>query len=142
LQFYPFSVKLNCTDFEVDANCGDERGGPCVIAEPEQETGFSDTCRIHQIYTYYDGDDDMMYLSLRSAAARPYGLDSAIGTRWRVTYLDEEVVMRRRHDTEPELTEKTGEKIRLGSRKKKRRKLWWGQAKRVNSGCANSVNAN
>jgi hypothetical protein len=82
LQLYPFSVKLNCTDFEVDANCGDERRGPCVIAEPEQETGFSDTCRINQIYTYYVGDDkDMMYQSLRSAAASPYGLDATIGTR-------------------------------------------------------------
>jgi hypothetical protein len=80
LQLYPFSVKLNCADFEVDANCGDERRGPCVIAEPEQETGFSDTCGINQIYTYY-GDDDMMYLSLRSAAAGPYGSDAAIGTK-------------------------------------------------------------
>jgi hypothetical protein len=42
LQFYPLSVKFYCTDFEVDANCSDERGGPCVIAEPEKETGFSD----------------------------------------------------------------------------------------------------
>jgi len=52
----------------------------------------------------------VMYLSLRSAAASPYGLDAAIGTRQRTTYLDEEVVMRRRHDTEPEFTEKMGRK--------------------------------
>lgn len=110
LQLYPFSVKLNCTDFEVDADCGDERRGPCVIAEPEQETGFSDTCRINQICIYYSGDDDMMYLSLRSAAASPYGLDTAIGTGERVTHLDEEVIMRRRHDTEPEFAGKAGKK--------------------------------
>jgi hypothetical protein len=60
----------------------------------------------------------MIYLSLRSTAARPYGLEAAIGTRERVTYLDEEVVVRRRHDTE--FTEKREKKLRLGSRKGER----------------------
>jgi hypothetical protein len=36
--------------------------------------------------------------------------------------------MRRRHDTEPELAEKIEGKIRLWRRKRRRRKLWWGQA--------------
>ena len=81
----------------------------------------------------------MMYLSLRSAAASHYGLDAAIGTRWRVTYLDEEVVVWRWHDTKSELTEKTGKKIRLGIRKKRWRKLWWGTSKASKIGCANSV---
>jgi hypothetical protein len=75
LQLYSFSIELNCTDFEVYANRGDEGGRPCVVAEPEQETGFSDTCQIDQVCTYSDEDGDEMYLSLQSAAASPYGLD-------------------------------------------------------------------
>lgn len=43
LQLYSLPIKLDCTDFEVYANCGDKGGRPCVVAEPKQETGFSNT---------------------------------------------------------------------------------------------------
>ena len=35
LELDSFSVKFNGTDLEVDTDCGDERRGPGVIAEPE-----------------------------------------------------------------------------------------------------------
>jgi len=43
LQLYSFTVELNRTDLEVNADCGDEGRRPCIVAEPEQEAGFSDT---------------------------------------------------------------------------------------------------
>ena len=39
------SVELDGPDLEVYANGGDERGGPCVIAEPQEETRLPDACR-------------------------------------------------------------------------------------------------
>jgi hypothetical protein len=50
LQLYSFSVELNRADLKVNADRGDEGGRPRIVAEPEQETGFSDTYRVDQLY--------------------------------------------------------------------------------------------
>lgn len=38
LQFDAFSIQFNGTDLEVDADGGDERGCPCIVAETEEQT--------------------------------------------------------------------------------------------------------
>jgi len=57
LEFYPLAVEFDGTDLEVNADCGNKGRRPCVVAEPKQQTGFSDTfqgvkdCRN---WKYYD----------------------------------------------------------------------------------------
>jgi hypothetical protein len=48
LQFYSFTVELNCTDLEIYANCGNEGGRPRIIAESQQQTRLSDTYQMGQ----------------------------------------------------------------------------------------------
>ena len=43
LEFYPLAVELDGTDLEVNADCGNKGRCPCIVAEPKQQTGFSDT---------------------------------------------------------------------------------------------------
>jgi len=42
LQLDTFSIKFDCPYLEVDADGGDERWCPCVVAETEQETRLAD----------------------------------------------------------------------------------------------------
>jgi len=49
LQLYSFAVELNRAYLKVNADCSDEGGRPCIVAEPEQETGFSDTYGVDQL---------------------------------------------------------------------------------------------
>ena len=43
LEFYPLAVEFDGTDLEVNADCGNKGRCPCVVAEPEQQTGLSNT---------------------------------------------------------------------------------------------------
>lgn len=43
LEFYPLTVELDGPDLEVNADCGDKGRCPCVVAEPQQQTGLSNT---------------------------------------------------------------------------------------------------
>ena len=66
LEFYPLAIEFDGTDLEINADCGNEGRCPCVVAEPKQQTGFSDTfeavkdCR---------NCDDKTYQSLQLARA-------------------------------------------------------------------------
>ena len=43
LQFYPLTVQLNCPDFEIDADGGNERWSERIFAESEEAAWFSNS---------------------------------------------------------------------------------------------------
>jgi len=45
LELDPLSIEFYCPDFEINADGGDERGGPSIVAEAEQEARFAHTCK-------------------------------------------------------------------------------------------------
>lgn len=42
LEFNAFSIELDCSDFKVDTNCGDERRSERVVGESEEEARLAD----------------------------------------------------------------------------------------------------
>jgi hypothetical protein len=46
LELNPLPIQLDCANLEVDANGGNERRGPSIVAETEQQTRLADTCSV------------------------------------------------------------------------------------------------
>jgi hypothetical protein len=99
LEFYPLTVELDGPDLEVNADSGDKGRRPCVVAEPKQQTGLSNT--FGQVKGYKNGDGKT-YPSLQSARASStlLGFTRGIGQS-ESAYLDEEVIMGRWHGVLP-----------------------------------------
>jgi hypothetical protein len=53
LQFYSFTIELDCTDFEVDTDGGDEGWSEGVVGKTEEKTAFADTWRFLLIIKKY-----------------------------------------------------------------------------------------
>ena len=48
LELNPLPIQLDCANLEVDADGGNERRGPSIVAETEQQTRLADTCSIYE----------------------------------------------------------------------------------------------
>ena len=44
LELNPLPIQLDCANLEVDADGGNERRGPSIVAETEEQTRLADTC--------------------------------------------------------------------------------------------------
>jgi hypothetical protein len=70
LEFYPLTVELDGPDLEVNADSGYKRRRPCVVAEPKQQTGLSNT--FGRVKECRNGNGKT-YPSLQSARASSTG---------------------------------------------------------------------
>src|ERR1700761_2486416 len=95
LEFYPLAVEFDGTDLEVNADGGNKGRCPCVVAEPKQQTGLSNT---------FDRVKGCRNCERRNVPESPISKSwlhrlafSHIAQQLEEAYLDEKVIMGRRH---------------------------------------------